>query len=420
VSDLRVRDVTDADLPAALTIRSRSFGPLGPGGQTWWERVAKEVIPGRMLGVVDGNDTLLATGRTRPYEQVWGGRHLAMGGIAGVYAEPSARGRGVATLLMRGLITRMVELGDVISCLFPTAPELYRSVGYEVGGVQPRYSYAAHDVRAARTRSGGLRPRPARPGDAELFRSLMRSDQERHGLSGPMLPTVETWREHLEDEELINYVLDEGEGRRGFVSYSLAEEVLTVEELVGESAEATAALWAVVGSGSSAAPTVRSYLDPRDPGRLIFGGMPEVDVREHVWMLRVVDLPGAMAARGFSPHVTASAEIVLDDPEVPANSATWEISVAAGAGRARTLSTRSEGDADPAPIESAASGGASPAAYGMGGGPTRLGPRGMAGLWCGWTMSRLRAAGLASGGALESDRALDAMFACTPFMTEYF
>jgi hypothetical protein len=44
----------------------------------------------------------------------------------------------------------------------------------------------------------------------------------------------------------------------------------------------------------------------------------------------------------------------------------------------------------------------------------------MAGLWCGWTMSRLRAAGLASGGALESDRALDAMFACTPFMTEYF
>lgn len=420
MSDLHVRDVTEADLPAALTIRARSFGPLGPGGQAWWERVAKDVIPGRMLGVVDANDTLLATGRARPYEQVWGGRHLPMGGIAGVYADPSARGRGVATLLMRGLLTRMAELGDVVSCLFPTAPELYRAVGYEVGGVQPRFSYAAHDVRGARTRSGGLRPRPAGPGDAELFHSLMRSDQERHGLSGPMLPTVETWREDLEDDGLINYVLDDGEGSRGFVSYSLAEEVLTVEELVGESAEATAALWAVVGSGSSAAPTVRSCLDPRDPGRLVFGGMPEVDVREHVWMLRVIDLPGAMAARGFSPHVTASAEIVLDDPEVPANSATWEISVAAGAGTVRKLSTRSVGDADPAPIESAASGGASPAAYGKGRGPTRLGPRGLAALWCGWTMSRLRLAGLATGGDPAADRALDAMFVGSPFMTEYF
>lgn len=418
MSDLRVRDVTEADLSAALTIRARSFGPLGPGGQAWWERVAKDVIPRRMLGVVDASDTLLATGRARPYEQVWGGRHLPMGGIAGVYADPGARGRGVATLLMRGLITRMAELGDVVSCLFPTAPELYRAVGYEVGGVQSRFSYAAHDVRGARTRSGGLRPRPAGPGDAHLFHSLMKSDQERHGLSGPMLPTVETWREHLEDGDLINYVLDEGDGRRGFVSYSLAEEVLTVEELVAESAEATAALWAVVGSGSSAAPTVRSYLDPRGPGRLVFGGLPDVDVREQVWMLRVIDLPGAMAARGFSAHVTASAQIVLDDPEAPANTATWAISVAAGAGRAWKLATRPA--VNSAPIEGTASGGGGPAAYGMGGGPVRLGPRGMAALWCGWTMSRLRLAGLATGGDPAADTALDAMFAGAPFLTEYF
>ena len=396
MSDLRIRDVTEADLPAALVIRTRSFGPLGPGGRAWWDRVAKEVIPKRMLAVVDGNDTLLATGRARPYEQVWGGRHLRMGGIAGVYAEPSARGQGVATLLMRGLVERMAERGDVVSCLFPTAPELYRSVGYEVGGVQPRYSYAAQDVRAARSRSGGLRPRPAGLGDAELIRSLMRGHQERHALSGPMLPTVDAWREHLEDEDLITYVLDEGDGQRGFVSYALAEEVLTVEELVGESAEASAALWAVVGSGSSAAPTVRSYLDPRDPGRLVLRGMPDVDTREHVWMLRVIDLPGAMAARGFSPYVTASAEIALDDPEVPANSGRWALSVSAGVGQAR------------------------PAAYDTSAEPTRLGPRAMAGLWSGWTMSRLRAAGLVSGGGPESDAALDAMFACAPFMTEYF
>ena len=44
----------------------------------------------------------------------------------------------------------------------------------------------------------------------------------------------------------------------------------------------------------------------------------------------------------------------------------------------------------------------------------------MAALWCGWTMSRLRLAGLATGGDPAADTALDAIFSCTPFMTEYF
>jgi hypothetical protein len=319
-----------------------------------------------MLAVVDESDTMLATGRALAFEQVWGGRHLRMGGIAGVYIEPSARGQGVASLLMRALIARMVELGDVVSCLFPTAPELYRVVGYEVGGVQQRCSYAAHDVRAVRSRSGGLRPRPARPGDAELVHSLARAHQERHALSGPMLATVAKWREYLEDAEQINYVLDQEDGQRGFVSYSLADEVLTIEEIAAESTQATAALWAVVGSG-------------------------------------------------FAPHVTASAPIILDDPEIPANSGHWSLSVSGGSGRAGRID-----GPEASQSESFGAAGAGPAAYGSAVEPTRLGPRGLAALWSGWTMSRLRLAGLALGGGPETDRALDAMFQGTPFLTEYF
>ena len=46
--------------------------------------------------------------------------------------------------------------------------------------------------------------------------------------------------------------------------------------------------------------------------------------------------------------------------------------------------------------------------------------RGLSALWCGWSVSRLRLAGLASGGTSEGDAALDAVFACQPFITEYF
>jgi predicted acetyltransferase len=395
MSELRVRDVTRADLDNVLTIRRRSFGPLGPDGAQWWEQVAAEVIPGRMLAVVDPYGRVLGAGRIRPYEQVWGGRHLQMGGVAGVYVEPSARGRGVATLLMQSLITRMGELGDVVSALFPTAPALYRGVGYEVGGSHPKHTYAAHAVRALRSLGGGLRPRPAGPDDAELVHVLVREHQARHRLSGPKLPSVATWREQLADPELIHYVLDGRDGTaRGFVAYSLADSTLTVEELVGETPEASAALWAVVGSGSSAAPKVASYLDPRDASLLRAEAFFEEEVRDLPWMFRVVDLVPAVAARGFSPHVSATAELVVTDPDAPANDGTWRITVGQGRGEA------------------------GPAAYAED--LVQVGPRGLAALWCGWTMSRLRQAGLATGGTDEADAALDAIFSGQPFMTEYF
>src|SRR6478609_5228394 len=177
MSRLRTRDVVDTDLPAVLAIRNRSFGPLGTGGDVWWQRVSAETLGGRMIAVVDDCGMVLGAGRIRPYEQAWGGRHLRMGGVAGVYVEPSARGRGVATTLTRALVTRMGELGDVVSCLFPTAPALYRRSGYEVGGVQSRTTYPSHLVRALGSAADGRRVRPARPEDADTLTALTRAAQ---------------------------------------------------------------------------------------------------------------------------------------------------------------------------------------------------------------------------------------------------
>ena len=122
-----------------------------------------------------------------------------------------------------------------------------------------------------------------------------------------MVRTAERWRDELADPSAIVYLADDG-----YVAYGLADEVLTVTDLVAGSAETAAALWSVVGSGSSAAPTVRVHLEPRDPVRLVLGELPERSVDEIPWMLRVIDLPAAIAGRGFSPHVTASADLVVD------------------------------------------------------------------------------------------------------------
>jgi predicted acetyltransferase len=403
MTELRVRDVTEDDLPAILRIRSRSFGPLGEGGERWWRRVADETLGGRMLAVFDASDTVLGAGRARPFEQVWGGRHQPMGGVAGVYVDPVARGHGVASLLMRGLLDRMASLGDAVSCLFATAPGLYRGVGYEFGGPLPRFTYAAHDLRELRSLSGGLRPRSAVPDDAELLHSMMRSDQERSRLSGPRLPGADTWRVDLGDEETIAYVLDgRGGGPRGFVSYSLADETLKVDTLVAETAEAAASLWSVVGSGSSAARTVQAHLDPRDPVALLAGAEPKHAVEQHLWMLRVIDLAKAVAARGFSPALEASVQLRVEDTDLPANSGTWRLTVSSGVATATLVE-------EPVQVEEPRTGA-----------PATMGPRGLAALWCGWPVSRLRQAGLVTGGRPEDDSTLDAVFAGAPYMTEYF
>lgn len=408
MSELRTRDVVDADLPAVLAIRSRSFGPLGIGGDAWWHRVSAETLGGRMIAVVDESDTVVGAGRIRPFEQAWGGRHLQMGGVAGVYVEPSARGRGVATALTRALIARMGELGDVVSCLFPTTATLYRRSGYEIGGVQTRMTYAAHHVRdlgpsrSGRAASNGLRP--AVPDDAQHLHDLARETSARAGVSGPMVRSVAALTGMLERDELIAYVVD-----GGFVVYDLSEQAVTVEELVATTPEAAATLWGVVGSGSSAAPTVHTFLDPRDPVTLVLGGLPVADARQVPWMARVIDLGAAFTGRGFGRHTSVEVDLLVEDSDAPANAGRWTLSVADGRGTAtRTGDAPVRGDAE------------THVADGITSDALHVDARGLSALWCGWSVSRLRLAGLASGGTSEGDAALDAVFACQPFITEYF
>jgi predicted acetyltransferase len=408
MTDLRTRDATHDDLPAILRIRSRSFGPLGAEGAGWWERVAAETLGGRMVVVTDDTGTVVGSGRIRPFHQAWGGRHLPMGGVAGVYVEPSARGRGVATTLTRALVARMGELGDVVSCLFPTAPALYRRSGYEVGGVQSRTTLASHLVRALGSAAHGRRVRSATPGDARALEALTRTAQARHGQSGPMAPSAGTFRRMIEQDELITYVVghDAGGGEpTGFVAYDLSAEAATVEHLVAADAPTAAALWGIVGSGSSAVPTVHTHLDPRDPVLLALTGLPETQVHQVPWMARVIDLAGAFAARGFPPLTTAAVDLAVSDADAPANAGVWRLAVDGGAGTATRLADGSGEPEMSADLESSV---------------PRVGPQGLAALWCGWSTSRLRLAGLLEGGSPADDAALDAVFAAAPYITEYF
>jgi predicted acetyltransferase len=114
-------------------------------------------------------------------------------------------------------------------------------------------------------------------------------------------------------------------------------------------------------------------------------------------MLRVVDAPAAIAARGFPAATSLTVPLHIADETRPANSGRWQLTVAGGAGTLDPLGP----DASEVPA-------------------VTLGARGLAALYAGTPLVTLRQAGLAAGGTAADDAALDAAFAATPYMLDAF
>ena len=385
---LRTRDLTTDDLDSAFDVRSRSFGPLDPSMRDWWNEVQHESINAhRAIGVFDG-ERLLAHARIRSYQQFWGGRPMPMGGIAGVVVAPDARGRGVGSKLMAAIAERSHELGDLVSALYPATVSMYRTLGWEIVGAQHRISMSAEALRTLGGKDVHLRT--ATESDVEPFRNSLVDRYTAQRANGPKLLSFAEAKELLTDDAMMSYVTE-----HGFVVYKWHDGNLVVSYLLADTPAVARALWSVVGSGSSIAKKVVAYVAPDDPIHLLLPEEVAHESRLTRWMLRVLDTPKAIAARGFSSSVTGAATILLEDPLLPANSGSWRLAVSGGRGELTQVEATEEA--------------------------LQLGPNGFAALYAGTPVHVLRTAGLASGGKPAEDELLDAAFAGrAAYLLEYF
>jgi len=197
-------------------------------------------------------------------------------------------------------------------------------------------------------------------------------------------------KEQFTGEGMMSYLID-----GGHVVYEWHEGDLFVSSLSAENPEILRSLWSVVGSGSSIAKKVLAYVAPDDPIHLMLSEEVANETRVKRWMLRVMDASKAVAARGFSPFVTGSAAVTIDDPIIRGNSGSWRLEVSGGRGELTAVQEADSG--------------------------LLLGPNGFAALSAGTPVHLLRTAGLASGGGPAQDELLDAAFAGRPaYLLEYF
>jgi predicted acetyltransferase len=386
---LEFRALGESDLEAMLRVRVRAFGPMSADGAQRWEAVNRELVAdGRLFGVFDGT-TLAGCGKARGFEQVWNGRRVPMAGMAGITVLPEFRGRGVGTLLMRGLARESVARGEPISALYPATVPVYRKLGWELVGAQSRYALSAQQLRVL---GGGARVEPLTAADAARARQLTLDAVAADRASGPIVWSEQRWRRTLEDPNVFAYHCADG-----LLVYGWDGSDLSVDILWGATEDAIRSLWSVVGSGSSVAPTVRAYLAPDDP---VFWLLPEEahhEVGRHGWMLRVLDMESALAMRGYPAGLTAELPLSVEDPEddANANAGGFVLRVEAGQGTVSRADDREAG--------------------------LRVTARGLAALYAGRPASALRRAGLLCGGTPADEELADRVFATTtPYLTEYF
>jgi predicted acetyltransferase len=406
VPDAEIRPLTPGDdMDAQLDLAQRAFGvyPLAQR-ESWSHLTSLRISQGMFLGAFVAGQPVGA-GILHDMRQWWHGRAVRCVGVGGVKVAPEQRGKGVGRRLMTAVLELIAERGYPLSALYPATMPLYRSLGWELAGGQYQATVPARSLRslmppdaASAAGSGAPAPDVRRAGrdDAAAVNEVIGRCHQAARDCGPLTWDLGPTARWLSEEDMYAYLTDDG-----FAAYRWDDgtEILFVERVHGASRETVRALWSVIASHAPVADTIRARIAPADPFWWLTHERDAALTKRSMWMLRVVDAPAAIAARGFPAAVSVTVPLVIRDHTRPGNSGRWELTVTDGSG-----------------ILIPNAGGILPAAPPA----LQLGARGLAALYAGTPVAALRLAGLASGGSPDTDAALDAAFAATAYMLDDF
>ena len=103
-------------------------------------------------------------------------------------------------------------------------------------------------------------------------------------------------------------------------------------ELMADDPAISAALWRLVGSSGTQAPHVIVVGPPDDPVYLQLPIADPVAVQSEIsWMVRLIDVAGAIAARGYRRSAGARVDLQIADPDAPWNAGRWVLEASEGA-----------------------------------------------------------------------------------------
>jgi predicted acetyltransferase len=316
----------DDEMDAVARLMTKAFGGPEDSSRSYLARAADFVRVAAKGGDVTGGLALL------PMGHYVGGRVVPAEGVAAVAIDPSARGGGLGTRLMRAAVEEMHERGTAISALYPAAQPIYRRAGYERAG----HLYV---VNADLNRIAPIdRSAVLREGREDDESSLERLEAERAAANdGNLARSAYMWRQAREPHGQPTYLhVVEEEGR--ITGYARVRYVhvegkrrLAVSDLVASTPGAARRLLAFLADHASQIEKARWLGHPSDPLQMAADSLCfDVKVGD-VWMLRIVHVENALAGRGYPRGLTTEVHLELEDDLCPANAGRWRLRIDDGA-----------------------------------------------------------------------------------------
>ncbi len=272
--------------------------------------------------------------------QFWGGRSVKLGGIASVATAAHLRGYGSATRLMQSALRELRGLGYPLSALYASTQPLYRRVGFEQAGVRAELRGEVRDFPRGNRE---LPVRPLKPGDEDAVEALYTDvARTRNGWldRGPYVwnrvanPRGTTTHANLfgaPGEELEGYFfLGKVRPASGGFRYELK-----ISDLQFRTERAARRILTFIADDASMASEFSWFTAPDHPLQLL---LPEQSILvrvENVWMLRILDLPGALQARGWPAGLRGELHLEVEDELFPENAGGWVLELSGGEARVR-------------------------------------------------------------------------------------
>lgn len=336
----------ESDLHGASLVLSRAFSVLPEQSVEWM----RNRITLRETRVLREDGVVLATSMRVPMGMWLGGVSVPHVGIAGVAVGPQARGRGLARDVMRRCLLEMHERGEHVSTLYSAMEPLYRSVGYD---------YAGH-IYTARVPAGmidatdrGADWREMTEVDApgveacanerarHVPAALDRGPYVWHRVRNPKLGPAQAFVAEDGSSNIEAYCIYRIEPREAGPTAGNARG--NVMYLVDHGYSTERGLDRVLGFLRGFSSIVGEIELTDHPGSPLLARMPDrrftLEMRDP-WMLRVIDVAGALEARGYASSLSCEFTLHVRDALIERNNTPVRVRLADG--RAETSPTPSD------------------------------------------------------------------------------
>lgn len=318
-----------------------------PVDEAQWKLDQKLLEPERVLGAYDG-DALVGGGAAFSFRMtVPGGAGVRTAGVTNVGVMPTHRRRGILRSLMARQLADVRRNGEPLAALVASEGGIYQRFGYGMGILLGSIEI---DRDRAQFRVDSSPVGSVRLVDKDEARRLMPPPYDAVCAATPGFIARDPawWDERLADIEAQRRgagpayrAIYERDGEvRGYVRYRIKSEwtgiahnsTLVVNELIAMDPITERELWRFCFGVDLIARVTYRWGPPSHPLMLMLAEPRRLQLRvsDGIW-LRIVDVPAALAARGYA----ADGELVLDvaDEFLPDAAGRWRLTVQGGAAK---------------------------------------------------------------------------------------